>query len=762
MAIALALAAWPQIGLAQATQEIDVPAQPLPAALAELSAETGLQVLAPTELVAGRTSPSVQGTMTPRAALDAMLSGSGLVVRTTGSGSLIIEAAEPSQIEGGIFLADEIVVTGERTARTIQDTASSVAVRTGEDLERQADSADLRALYNRIPNVNGTGLAGGVMPTVRGVKSEGQQGFFGALFSGGLPRVTIQVDGRPQSLGELQSGDVPLWDVEQVELFRGPQTTTQGQNAIGGAIFVNTKDPIFGFEAEARVLGGNFATYQGSLVLNTQLIENELALRVSVDGRTHRSFVDVIGTTQSDINADPEKDDHRNARVKLLFEPEAAPGLSLKATFANTYTSRLFRERVDNPPSTISTNLTNSVFQNETNALTFDADYEFTDVFQIRNTISFSDVKSDFVIPPIIGNGPASDDRKQLNFETVGEFDNPDLGISARLGFSLDYAMSDGFVDARPAARALLFEGEDLSYGVFGEATWSPTDWVDLTVGGRFQKDTASRDITTVSPALPVVAINRTEDIDSSAFLPRASVSFHPADNVTIGALVARGYNPGGSSLAFTPPFAFVEFDPEFVWNYELFWRSSWFDNKLSFNGNVFFADYRDQQVTLLEDTVGGLASIVVNADKTRSYGVEMDFGFRPRSDLEFIGSLGFLKTDFVDAETPFASLTGLEFARAPSVTASLAMNYEPIDNLTLGIEGNYTGDYFSDAANTPLGKIDSRFVANAKVAYEYGNVTVFGAVTNLFDNTYLLDRFTTGATLGDPLEFELGLHIRF
>ncbi|MEM8700120.1 MAG: hypothetical protein AAGF44_13180, partial [Pseudomonadota bacterium] len=66
------------------------------------------------------------------------------------------------------------------------------------------------------------------------------------------------------------------------------------------------------------------------------------------------------------------------------------------------------------------------------------------------------------------------------------------------------------------------------------------------------------------------------------------------------------------------------------------------------------------------------------------------------------------------------------------------------------------------DAANTPLGKIDSRFVANAKVAYEYGNVTVFGAVTNLFDNTYLLDRFTTGATLGDPLEFELGLHIRF
>lgn len=762
------------VAAAQGATQIDVPAQPLGSAIAELAAETGWQVSAPAGVVAGKRSVAVRGTMTPAQALAEMLRGTGVAADILGTDGAVLSQSTVLSTDGdGEFIGDDIIITGERTERTIAETASSVTVRTGEDLEKQADSADLRSIYNRTANVNGTGLAGGEMPTVRGVRTSGEVGFFGALFSGGLPRLTIQVDGRPQSLGELQSGDVPLWDVDQVELFRGPQTTTQGQNAIAGAIIVNTNDPTYDYEVEARALFGNFETYQASFLVNAPLIEDELALRVSVDGRTHESFVDVIGTSAQQLNADPKKDEHRNTRLKMLYEPEAIPGLELKATFANTYTSRLFRERVDDPSFTISTNLTNSVFQNETNALTFDVNYAFSDRFQISNTASFTDVKSDFVIPPVIGNGPATDDRRQFNFDSVAEFDDPDLGVNARLGFSLDYAESEGYVDIRSQFAGVVFsEGDDLSYGAFGEITWSPTNWVDLTVGGRYQRDTSERTAANFGavpfpPPFPPLTLDvqLNQDNDNSAFMPNASIAFHPVENVTVGASVSRGYNPGGSSLAFAVPnFSLVEFDSEFVWNYELFWRTTWLDDRLSFNGNLFYADWTDKHVTLLQFLPsGGEASFIFNAGDAVNYGVEMDVAFVPFDGLNLYGSLGLLQTDFKDAETPLATLTGNEFSRAPSVTASIAADYSPIDDLTLGVEGNYTSSYFSDATNTPAGKIDGRFIVNAKVSYDFDeNVTIFGAVTNLFDTRYELDRFVTGSTLGDPLEFEIGAHIRF
>ena len=71
------------------------------------------------------------------------------------------------------------------------------------------------------------------------------------------PRVTLQVDGRAVGYNEFVFGTAPLWDVSQVEVFRSPQTTTQGRNAIAGSIFINTRDPTYAWEGKGRLIVGD-------------------------------------------------------------------------------------------------------------------------------------------------------------------------------------------------------------------------------------------------------------------------------------------------------------------------------------------------------------------------------------------------------------------------------------------------------------------------------------------------------------------------
>lgn len=131
----------------------------------------------------------------------------------------------------GIAEPVPIIVTGERIARTEADTASSVVVVGGEAAEKAAaDRLDQILLL--VPNVQaGSGEEG---PAIRGQDSTGQLRNLFAFLGGARPRVTLQVDGRPVSYYEFVSGAQSAWDIAQVEVFRSPQTTTQGRNSIAG------------------------------------------------------------------------------------------------------------------------------------------------------------------------------------------------------------------------------------------------------------------------------------------------------------------------------------------------------------------------------------------------------------------------------------------------------------------------------------------------------------------------------------------------
>ena len=149
---------------------------------------------------------------------------------------LFFAMVEESPFEQGDLEA--IVVTGERVRRSVKETDSSVDVFDTRRLENEPGANRLDDLFESSPNV----VVGnpGLGPTIRGQDTTGPLVDLAAFLGGTRPRMTLNIDGRAASYNEFVFGTAPLWDVDQVEVFRSPQSTVEGRNSIAGATYIRT------------------------------------------------------------------------------------------------------------------------------------------------------------------------------------------------------------------------------------------------------------------------------------------------------------------------------------------------------------------------------------------------------------------------------------------------------------------------------------------------------------------------------------------
>jgi outer membrane receptor protein involved in Fe transport len=302
--------------------------------------------------------------------------------------------AEPA--EDGL---EEIIVTGERNRRSLFETPSSVAVVSGAELEDQPELSNVEEWLASVPNVQGG--SGSQGPTIRGQDSTGVLQGVPAFLGGARPRVTLQVDGRAVGSNEFLFGAAPLWDVRRVELFRSPQTTTQGRNSIGGAIFVTTNHPTFNWESSARMLTGSFGTQDAAAVLSGPVVGDRIAFRLAGQLRVGRSSVD---TADRLLDADPNRTHLGLLRLKLLAYPGAAKRVRLELTLVHqktqlpqTETVRPpFRRRRD-PVGAFGT------FATRLNSATATASYTPDARFDAAATIAFGDAHIRRYAPPGLG-----------------------------------------------------------------------------------------------------------------------------------------------------------------------------------------------------------------------------------------------------------------------------------------------------------------------------------------------------------------------
>lgn len=403
---------------------------------------------------------------------------------------LLIPAAQPALAQELAYTLGTIVLTGERDARTISNTASSVVVKTGDDVPAQ--QGDISETLETVPNVLEVGS--GVAPTIRGIESQGAQEGAVAFFAGTTPRATVNVDGHYQSFYEYVNGGTGLWDVDTVEVYLGPQTTKQGANSIAGAMIVNTKDPSFEPTFSGQLLGGSYNMRRASVALSGPVSE-DIALRFSADYFARDNYVDADGAP-TDGGASDRNYETQTYRTKLLWMPAALPGFEAKLTYAHVDSNQPTGENVPFPyDGDLETDSYGPTWHVISDSFIADVSHDFANGIVLSNQLSYGTSDSDRVLEDY-EDGTAHVETENWSNELRVNFGDELDTVSGVAGLFYSHTDQDDdiYLVFNGNGGDSTFDNEKKSLGIYGEATWRPTDRLSLTGGLRLQRDEISRD----------------------------------------------------------------------------------------------------------------------------------------------------------------------------------------------------------------------------------------------------------------------------
>ncbi|MEM9631525.1 MAG: TonB-dependent receptor [Pseudomonadota bacterium] len=627
-----------------------------------------------------------------------------------------------------VLLLETIVVEGERTNRLFKDTWTSAVVVTDNELSEAPGVETLDDVLGNISNVVSQGTSSNSAPAVRGIDGTGPASGTDAFIGGTRPRLNYTIDGRTLSFNEAVFIDQSIWDAQQVEVYRGPQSTLQGRNSIAGAVAIKTNDPTFdAWEGRLRAVGGGNSFHQFAAALGGPVVDDILAVRFAGEFRGEESF---INFTPYGSISDPDKSRSINLRGKVLLQPFGDSDFQSLLTFAHVDAFspqalpvvRPFTANVPPP------NLAQMPrIQTVTNEWILNNRWQVTDNIEVSLLGTAVDIDMDRFAP--VGGGPAKLDSTEYTLEPRVRFgDQNDLvsGFLAAYYFNADSNESFEFIGTP------TFEDETLTRAVFGEINLHPTERLNINIGARYEEE--QRDRTGFVATIPL------DYHDTfNAFLPRISTSYDISDDLTIGGLARRGYNPGGTSIALFPPFPVYEYDAEYVNNYEIFVRAQLFDGRLDLRANAFYNNYKDLQVPF--QIAGTDAGVIENVDNATTYGLELETRLRATEKLDLQLGLGLLHTDVEDTNygesygVAAGTINGNQLARAPAFTLTAGFTARPFDNLSMSFNGRYSDTYYSDVFNQARGKVDPYFVADAEASYNVNdNARFFVSATNLFD----------------------------
>lgn len=669
--------------------------------------------------------------------------------------STLLGATHAAAQEGsGRVDFEPIIITGEKVERDLKNTASSVTVKSGREIDREkTGSSTVTEVLNDVPNVIYTDSVGA--PVIRGMDSQGPNNGQNVFWGGTVPRATINLDGHYLNYNEMYYGATSVWDLDSIEVFRGPQTTSQGANAIAGAIIVNTRDPSFTPEAAYQAEVGNYDSRRTSLAVSGPLLGNDLAGRLALDHSARDTFIDYTSPAFQKGKAD-KNFSSTNARAKLLWLPSALPGFEAKYTFSHTDSNRPSQEAASAPfhrNEHVTTTMPS--WEQSTNTSVLDLSYDFDNGLKLINQAQYS-LSHVQRYTGIAGSGDADLQQKNLSNETRLVFGDQDSTVSGATGVYVARTQSD---ETLLLSGLSTFDDTKENLGVFGDLSIRLTDRWTLGTGLRYQQDRIDREGRSV---LAPTALDYNKSF--SALLPKVSLAYAVTPDWTVGGLVSRGYNPGGVALNLSTR-NWMAFKEESVWNYELFSRASLLDDRLQLSGNLFYMDHKDAQYNIpVVISTGVSQSYTINAEKAHAYGLELSADYRVLDNLSLKASAGTLRTR-IDKISSNNSYEANEFARSPGYTLSFGPSWDITERWNLSAQVRRIDGYYSDTANTKSYATDAYTLTDARMSYRFSKaVELYGYVKNLFDDRtaiYLQQNRGIGGTeasMTTPRMFGLGV----
>jgi iron complex outermembrane receptor protein len=576
----------------------------------------------------------------------------------------------------------DVTVTAERRAERLQSVPISVSALSAESLQSSGIQT-LRGITARVPNLfmpdYGTRLTAPVF--MRGIGSRIND-----------PSVGLYVDG--VNYFDRSAFDFELYDIERIEVLRGPQGTLFGRNTMGGIIHVVTEKP----SAKRMITGsmgyGAFNDQQYRLTGQMPVVGNELFARMSLARNSRNGFTTNQFSAANSSGGGSVIDfrDGWSGRVQLRWLPDAA--WDLQATVYGERdrdggTPYAPLERTRQQPFTANFNGA-STFHRDMLGASLRAIYDLKS-FRLTSATSWQSIENRFAIdqdfdPRDIINVFNSERQMLLTQElTASSYyrDSPVqwiLGVFAfaqnqqrdiELGYGRD---AIGFVQGISSLRTDTRGNSQRVSGVaaFGQITANDllVRGLGVTLGVRYDAEwntlLATRFVQILQTQQRQDFPDFSQPLAFSEILPKILLKYAANEDVMLYASVSKGYKGGGFNVA-----AIEERDRTFgaeqSWNYELGAKTSWLENRIVANVSAFWIDWTNQQVTQVVPPVGNL---IRNAGRTVSRGAELDVSARPVPQILVSAAFG-----YTDAR--FASYTDQQFSRnAAGMTVARTIDY--------------------------------------------------------------------------------------
>ncbi len=699
-------------------------------------------------------------------------------------------AATSNQGEPAATVAD-VIVTADRRERRLQDVPSAITAVTSEALDRQR-IVDLGTLSGSVPSFSMTeGSPLGKELNIRGITS------VRIIDASAEPSVGVFVD--EVYISRMGSAFTDFYDLERIEVIRGPQGVLLGKNVVGGAISVVTNKPSFDSSGRITAGLGNYNAFNADGYMTGALSE-DIAGRFAFQVRNRDGYGRNVL-----LNYDMDDLTAHQARAEFLYRPEGGPlralltvdyGSSKATPGARTMTDDPFAAGIGaittfrnglglGPRESLSPQ------RDYSNRTTFGAslriDYDL-DWARLTSITGYRNSSGEMGFNQLgVGSPPgladtfyfAEDEPETLAQELRLVSTNPDSRLSWILGAFVQHDNVERFDANRATSFTTIpaLSGEFLytnaaeldTMAVFGQFGYKLTDRLTATLGARFTKDKkggvrTARCLEDGGDGLCIAALilakgeSFTLDYEKEwdAFTPQGILEYRPNDDVMIYASAGKGFKGGGwDHIPSTLAGARISYDPEEVINYEVGAKTDLFNNSVRLNVAAFFMDYTNLQSQQL--ILECLCTVTSNAGAAEIRGLEAELTWALNDRLLINASGSLIDTEYVD----FVSTAGVVFSgnriqRSPENKFNVGFSYDfgpEAWDRAFNLTANYThtGESFWTPNNTI--KQEAFGLLDASLRFQPPNadwnLTVWGK--NLTDELYAV---AAQAFFGDLMNY--------
>lgn len=651
---------------------------------------------------------------------------------------------------------NDIVVTARKRTETVQDIPSSIRALGSQELLRLGADA-LEQFAGQTPGLSMTGNRANAQIVMRGVTTGPVNQDQAEI----KETVGLYLNETPIAVQRF-SPNLKLYDLERVEVLRGPQGTLYGAGAMAGAIRLITNRPdTSGFDANAMGTlasvshGGTTSTLDA--MVNIPLVPDVLAIRAVGFYKNNAGFIDNVVTGENNVNSEETE----GGRIAARFTPSSTTTIDALAYYQHSrHAARsVYAEEAGYLNTTVAVNEP-YVDSNFVASLTVNQEFEPFDVSLVgsyrRKSLDYlietgtfvSFVAPNFRALPL---GTISNEANQQDYSgeirlssnasspvqwTVGAYyenkrnnfgqDLTVAGVDAAGGFN-----STAFGANRDQLFASDIRLRERQIAIFGEVTVPLVEGLNATVGGRYfdarQRSTVDFAGIFADPNIGLFGFTNSEN----GFNPKFNLSYDFSDDHMVYFQAARGFRLGGTNepvpantcaadlaargLSAAPD----SYKSDSLWNYEVGAKTAWLDRALTVNVSAYRVDWRNPQVTA---QLGCGFNVFVNAGGLRITGSEVETIIRPAPGLTIRGGLGYTDSKLTENLAFVNGRAGDHAPFVPKWTMSGSIDYT--HTLSEGVEGfAFVSFQSNDVRNT---RFNPALAANSRLpAYDIVNARV-------------------------------------